>query len=111
MNIIQAPHHSRPNKRDAAELLNIETYDTALPQRWLDEFVNEIVKVTGKPRDEIYGLALSSFVWCYDDSIMGYPYPMTITAYGWLKCYDIAKGTHYADECAPAHQFNVLEFA
>jgi len=58
----------------------IKTYDTALPQQWVNEFM-------GKLGDDAFADVLtSSFVWAYDNkSVMGYPYPLTDKASEMLK--------------------------
>jgi hypothetical protein len=105
-NIICIATH--PTKDEAAKLLGLKTYDTALPQPWLDDIV-AAVKPKEKSSVDFYSLVLSSFVWCYDDSLMGLPYPLTVRAFGWLKAYDDLVGTHYTDELL--HRYNVLDIA
>jgi hypothetical protein len=109
MNIIHAPHHG-VNKDQAAQVLGIKTYDCALPQPWVNQFV-ETLKDTPtaitKGIDYLSGMILSSFVWSYDDAkVFGRPHPLTIAAFGWLRCYDCKKGSHYSDE-----NLNVLDIA
>lgn len=90
------------NKDRAAQLLGLEVYDTALPQEWLDQFVYILRKK--QPVD--YHLVLSSFVWCYDNgSFMGYPYPLTVQAFAFLKLYDQLTGSSYTS----SETYNVLE--
>jgi hypothetical protein len=95
---------SKPvTKKEAAELLGLQTYDAALPQKWLDDFVDYLIRSLKK--FDVYDRVLSSFVWCYDGgSVMGYPRPLTNQAFDWLQGYDITNGTHYADP-----EYTVLE--
>ena len=53
------------SKKDLIDGLNLKVFDYALPQMWLDYFV----KNTGLD----YNLVLSNTVWCYDNSLFGYP--------------------------------------
>lgn len=95
----------RISKRDAATLLGIKVYDTALPQQWLDCFVDNL-KQSGV-KGELYDIILSGTVWCYDrDSFIGFPYPLTLEAFGLLKAHDMIYGSHYADETK--NHFNVI---
>jgi hypothetical protein len=105
-NIICIATH--PTKDEAAKLLGLHTYDTALPQPWLDDIVAK-VKPREKPSVDFYRLVLSSFVWCYDDSWLGYPYPLTVRAFAWLKAYDEIQGSHYTEELS--RQYSVLDIA
>ena len=100
MNIIQVHHH--PSKESAARILGLRTYDAALPQQWLDEFVKKV--------EVDYHLVLSSFVWSYDHCLMGHPYPLTLNAFCWLKKHDVLTGTRYSDEYRD-HVYNVLDIA
>jgi len=89
-----------PTKTEACNILGIKSYDTALPQPWLDVFIEVVSDKTN------YDLSLSSYVWCYDnDSFSGYPHPLTLAAYAWLKAYDQRQKTNLADHI----QFDVLK--
>jgi len=77
------------SKENACKLLAIRTYDTALPQQWL----NDITEKTGAD----YHLVLSSVVWCYDISPLGVPRPLTKSIIPILNNYDKIKGFHYMD--------------
>jgi len=67
--------------KEAAEALELEVYDTALPQDWVDDFH----KVTG-----VYPVGL--FVWCYDNAkTFGEPYPLTMAAFKLLLQYERAR--------------------
>lgn len=86
-------------KDQAAKILGLKVYDTALPQSWLDATVKNL--------NEDYHKVLSSFVWCYDGgSFCGYPYPLTVEAYGYLKALDQHLGNSFSDESK--HAYNVL---
>lgn len=50
---------------EAAKAAGLTSYDCALPQSWVDACYNRGLDVRGH------------FVWCYDDSLMGYPHPIT----------------------------------
>ena len=91
---------------EAAHTLGLNSYDCALPQGWLDHFV-KVLKDTIEVED-LYGKVLSSFVWSYDKSLMGLPYPLTGLAYMYLKAFDTVEGTRYSDE-TPQHTFKVLD--
>lgn len=107
MNVVKTPS-SRITKDQAAQALGIKTYDTALPQQWLDKFVDTLKDTpTAQTKGQQYvsSIILSSVVWSYDDAkIFGRPHPLTIPAFGWLKCHDQVAGTRYADDT-----FNVLD--
>ena len=106
-NILQCPHHSC-TKDEAAKLLGIKVYDTALPQPWLDEVSRHLVPIT-KDENTYYTL-LSSIVWCYDNnSFSGYPHPLTLKAFGYLKAHDMEYDTRMANEYPYA--FSVLDIA
>lgn len=93
MQVITSP---RITKGEAAEKLGLKVYDCALPQPW----VEQATRVTETPMD----LICSSFVWCYDGSCMGYPYPLTVNAFNVLKTYDTKVGTNLTND-----KFTVLE--
>jgi len=99
---------------EAAHALGLISYDCALPQGWLDHFVKVLriffifSKDTIGEVEDLYGKVLSSFVWSYDKSLMGLPYPLTGLAYMYLKAFDTVEGTRYSDE-TPAHTFKVLD--
>jgi hypothetical protein len=106
-NIIQA-RHARVTKSEAAELCGLKTYDTALPQGWLDKFADTVKKfMVGPMSVDAYDLILSSFVWGYDHSLMGAPVPLTETAYALLKLHDNIFGSSYSDE-SPTHSYTVI---
>jgi len=63
-----------PDKRQLGEAIGLGSFDTAVPQPWLDE----VAALTGE-----YSLG---FVWCYDPyvvngveypNIFGFPFPVT----------------------------------
>lgn len=62
------------NKRELISIMGIEseTYDTALPQQWLDNFVDSPfmkIEFPDKSREEIYSLVLSTTFWIYPKSL------------------------------------------
>lgn len=57
-------------KDDLAKQAGLRTYDLALPQPWLDV----VSKILG---GDSYGIILSGTVWCYDNSIFGFPVSLT----------------------------------
>lgn len=77
-------------KYEAAEKAGLNTYDCALPQQWLDGTVKTLKENTGFGRagvlpDNLYDIILSGTVWCYDNSLMGYPYPLTYPVMEYLR--------------------------
>jgi hypothetical protein len=84
----------------------LKTYDTALPQTWLDGFAKKLQEFFGGETYDAYSKILSSFVWSYDGSFIGQPYPLTLKAIGFLRIYDVAFGTHYAE----AQEYTVILF-
>lgn len=91
----------RVSKIGAAEALNIQNCDFALPQGWVDEIVSILQACSDiKPehKEDIYARVVSSFVWSYDKSLFGFPQPLTICAFGWLKIYDRVKRTFFAQD-------------
>ncbi|MDX1373052.1 MAG: hypothetical protein R3321_11310 [Nitrososphaeraceae archaeon] len=58
--------YEKVTKAELAKRLELGVFDMALPQPWLDKFVED----TGLD----YGLVLSTTFWCYDKkSIFGFP--------------------------------------
>lgn len=69
--------HERGNMHDIAEAAGLKTYDTALPQKWVDD-------VREKTGTYPFG-----FVWSYDKAtIWGEPYPLTRKARELLAVYN-----------------------
>ena len=66
------------NISELADILGLKSYDTALPQAWVDEFV----VVTGfNP--------VGYFVWSYDYAkIFGEPYPLNQKAFHMFMEYE-----------------------
>lgn len=62
---IQELNSMRKTKKEIIEGLNLRVFDYALPQTWLDEFVER--------NNLSYDIVLSTTVWCYDVSCFGYP--------------------------------------
>ena len=98
-NIIHVPQHRNTTKQEAAELLGIQIYDTALPQPWLNEVAGNLSSLDVDASGKLYDILLTSLVWCYDQAkIFGAPYPLTLKAWAYLKALDMKTGTHYVDE-------------
>ena len=78
----------RMSKDEAAKLLGLKVYDTALPQQWLDDVCVKLAFTPSgrfsKPKLNIYDTIVSGVVWCYDNSLFGFPYALTEQAYFWL---------------------------
>lgn len=86
------------SKGDAARKMILQSYDPALPQQWVDNFVEVIQKDNAKLiKEDLYGQVISSFVWCYDNSLLGFPRPLTRKALDLLTKFDELENTHYAD--------------
>ena len=89
MNFINAPADGF-TKDEAAKLLGLKVYDTALPQSWLDETCLQIHAKFVADHQEvppyIYRTIQSGAVWCYDEgSIFGYPVALTDKAHALLS--------------------------
>jgi len=80
-------------KDELAKKAGLTTYDCALPQTWLNGVVDTLKHgcVSNLP-ENIYGVILSGVVWCYDGSLMGYPYALTNHVLGYLKIYEETTG-------------------
>ena len=52
------------NKNDLASSKGYKVFDVALPQSWVDEC--HLLGIDVRPH----------FVWCYDDSMFGFPAPL-----------------------------------
>ena len=79
---------SKPvNKDEAAKLLGYKTYDTAVPQPWLDELYEILQPISASFPAAWKDIILSSIVWCYDDpyNFIGAPVVLTKVAYDMLN--------------------------
>lgn len=79
---------SKPvNKDEAAKLLGYKTYDTAVPQPWLDELYEILQPISESFPAAWKDIILSSIVWCYDDphNFIGAPVVLTKVAYDMLN--------------------------
>ncbi len=87
-------------KSEAATKLGLGTHDTALPQPWVDHFVETLVRDDRElVSQDVYSQIVSSFVWSYEDgNAFGCPRPLTKKALDFLKKFDELEHTHYADE-------------
>jgi len=104
MLVIQAVQ-PRLTKSEAAKLLGLKSFDTALPQDWIDDFVEGIaskLKLDRHDKAKLYDKALSSLVWAYDGNPFGGPYPLTTDAVKLLEMHD----SSYASK-----EFSVLSIA
>ena len=89
MNLINAPTDGF-TKDEAAKLLGLKSFDTALPQNWLDETCLQVaakfMSDKAEVPDDIYWTILGGTVWCYDEgSIFGYPVVLTEKAHTYLS--------------------------
>lgn len=78
----------------AAAILGDATYDTALPQPWLDAVADlPLIKDLGYT----YGEILASFVWSYDQQagIFGRPCALSVTGNEILALVNAYQGSHY----------------
>lgn len=84
MNIIKVVKN-RLTVQEAAELLGLKSFDTALPQIWLDDI---LLRMSITPCSKTFpenwkDLVLSGLVWCYDPDDKGSPslfgYPVALT--------------------------------
>jgi hypothetical protein len=88
MNIIRI--YKNVSKDEAARILGLKVYDTALPQGWLDDILLKLAaSPSGRlgilPKD-ICDIVVSGTVWCYDGGMLwGFPYALTERAYDWLN--------------------------
>jgi hypothetical protein len=86
MNIIKS-EPDRLTVEDAAKLLGLKSFDTALPQTWLDDvlFRMSVANLTLNPKlpENWKDIILSGIVWCYDPTADGKPalfgYPVALT--------------------------------
>ena len=64
------------SKGEMPKLYGIVSYDTALPQSWLDEAADRLSASQGLTRDEAYQKILWGTLWCYEkpDSVFGRPF-------------------------------------
>lgn len=79
--LVQMYHTSEmPQLTKAEAFANLQVYDTALPQDWLDDFVAK----SGLD----YHFVLATTVWCYDRTFMGGPVTYSIEVYEKLKQFN-----------------------
>lgn len=96
MNVTVLDHNV--SQEEAVRILGLQDY-AEVKQLWVDN----VAATMDLPEERIREM----FVWCYDGgSIVGYPYPLTVQAYGYLKALDMKVGLHNAEESV--HSFNVL---
>ena len=78
-------------KDEAAKKLGLKKYDPALKQGWLDDVCLNLrlaaIKDDRIPKDGLYDTILCGTVWCYEDSLFGYPMPLTKKAAELLKIF------------------------
>ena len=80
MSLVQMYHtNEMPNITKSEAFKNLKTYDYALPQEWLNDFV-KFSKLD-------YGFVLSTTVWCYDNNFFGEPVTCSIQVYEKIKDY------------------------
>lgn len=74
--IVKVYDKSNYNIDELAFMAGLKSYDTALPQDWVDGVVEHMAKITGN-----VVFWPSGFVWSYDDSSFGgEPIPLTTWA-------------------------------
>lgn len=63
-------------KSDMAKHYDLESYDVALPQQWLNEWAAKLAAHDNMEASETYDRLLSGTVWCYDGEhgIFGAPF-------------------------------------
>ena len=72
--------------QDAAQFLDIKAYDCTLPQAMVDE-----MQAIGHD-------TRGFFVYCYDNSLFGYPRPILKAGNEMLKAYNEKYNTYYETE-------------
>lgn len=73
----------------AAKALGLETYDTALPQDWVDAFSRNPAVKEAAQRLGVSDYPLGQFVWCYDVArTFGEATPLTPAATKLLAVYN-----------------------
>lgn len=82
MNIIKITN-KRLTKDDAAKALGLQTYDTALPQTWLDDLLLKLSLHAEDLPENWKDIVTSGLVWCYknakgESSLFGYPVALTV---------------------------------
>jgi hypothetical protein len=82
MNIIKITN-KRLTKDDAAKALGLQTYDTALPQTWLDDLLLKLSLHAEDFPENWKDIVTSGLVWCYknakgESSLFGYPVALTV---------------------------------
>ena len=88
-------------KSEMAKHKGLKIFDCALPQQWLNDIANtisEYSKCCGMNYNQAYDTILCGVVWCYDGSLLGYPFALTskaqstIEAYNQIRKYENRKG-------------------
>ena len=82
MNIIRITN-KRLTKDEAAKALGLQSYDTALPQTWLDNLLKSFACIESWFPENWKDIVTSGLVWCYknakgESSLIGYPVALTV---------------------------------
>lgn len=83
---------------EACARLGLKTFDTALPQQWVDTCADALASEGNLSREERYRAynALLAFVWGYDDAgCFGRPVALTRAANDTLATLNRIMGTEY----------------
>lgn len=69
----------------------LTAHDVALPQEWVDD-VREVFE---EDWEFVHGEITPHFVWSYEDSVFGFPRPITPRGRAILREYNARRGTRY----------------
>jgi len=106
------------SKGAAAEMLELETYDIALPQGWLDDVSRNLQVIVNKEKatsglsdpENMSAILLSTVVWYYPKgSIFGMPYPLTVRGAMLLRMADRLMQTNYMEALPEMKVLGLME--
>jgi len=106
------------SKGAAAEMLELETYDIALPQGWLDDVSRNLQVIVNKEKatsglsdpENMSAILLSTVVWYYPKgSTFGMPYPLTVRGAMLLKMADRLMQTNYMEALPEMKVLGLME--
>ena len=75
------------SKDRLAQQRGLRSFDTALPQTWLDAAADVVSQAVGVERGVAYDSLMFGTVWCYDGSLLGFPVAVNDDADRALKIY------------------------
>ena len=78
-------------KSETAKAKGLKSFDCTLPQQWLNDIANTIAKASHTHYNEAYQTILCGVVWCYDGSLLGYPFALTSKAGATIEAYNQIK--------------------